>query len=314
MYFPYLYGRAEELRALRAVGAELPIRSTVVPILEPVKNDVRDLVRGLNELGTARVNVIVVVNPRQGDFSHADSRGLRGNLTEVFANHDSIVPSLIFDSRSSPRNVQTLLNNYRGKDIALIYKSPELEDDELGVLADERRIRFHVNRHDGLDPAQRALLPRTKLVSIRNAFNALDRNADYDGREFFTDGHQTFRGHSFGFGDYSITGPIYRPGGGPAHAVAIHGMFQQARTGQVWVEHFVSDDTDRDVGNVAEKFHQAAIKLVRACTARPREFGADEALAAFAADVRNNHFPGLGVSKRRQIQHHIALNHAILTD
>ena len=95
--------------------------------------------------------------------------------------------------------------------------------------------------------------------------------------------------------------------------MAIHGVFTQAETGQVWVEHFVSDDVDPDVGSVEEKFHQAAAKLaVRAVHRRRAEFGENSALEAYAADVRANHFPGLGENKRREIHHHLAINHGIL--
>ena len=42
--------------------------------------------------------------------------------------------------------------------------------------------------------------------------------------------------------------------------------------------------------------------------------GADSngALSAYASDVQANYFPGLGENKRREIHHHIALNHKIL--
>jgi hypothetical protein len=78
------------------------------------------------------------------------------------------------------------------------------------------------------------------------------------------------------------------------------------------VEHFVSDDVDPDVGSVEEKFHQAAAKLVRAASRRRPEFGQDTALAAYASDAHANHFPGLGENKRREIHHHIAINHDFL--
>jgi hypothetical protein len=89
-------------------------------------------------------------------------------------------------------------------------------------------------------------------------------------------------------------------------------VFKQSATGQIWVEHFVSDDVDRDVGSVGEKFQQAASKLVRAAARRRTEFGENGALSAYASDVQANYFPGLGESKRRQIHHHIALSHQAL--
>jgi hypothetical protein len=312
MYFPYLFARAEELRALRAVSSELPVTNTVKPILEPVKENTRELIACLTQLGQDGVGALVIMNPQQGDFRTIDSRRLRTELTDTFANFPTIIPAIIFGHGSRVREVRGFMNHYRDRDVSIVYKAPDLDDGEVRAFCAERRIRFHVNRHDGLDPAQRALLPRGKAVDIRDRFNSLDRNADYMGSEFFCDSHQSFRESAIGYGDYSITGPLYHPGGGPAHAVAIHAVYRQRRTGNVWVEHFVSDDTEIEVGTVQEKFHQAAAKLVAASTARVGDFGTNGALAAFRSDVQNNHYPGLGVSKRRQIHHQIAFNHQLL--
>jgi hypothetical protein len=312
MYFPYLFGRGSELRALRDVSDELPISTTVVPIIEPVKENTGDLMRCLSQLGSDGVRTVVVMNPREGDFREIDPRGLRADLAELFAEYACLLPGFLCGPRNRMRDVTAFWNNYPEKNLAILYRGSQLSVTELQTIIAERRVIFHINRHDGLDPTQRALLPRAKAVDILDGFNALLRNADYAGREYFTGSHLNFRANAVGYGDYSIIGPIYRPGGGPAAAVAIHAAFKHRLTGQIWVEHFVSDDVDLEVGNVAEKFHQAAAKLVRAATTRRVEFGTNRALSAYALDVQNNHYPGLGVSKRRQIHHHIALNHNIL--
>jgi hypothetical protein len=151
------------------------------------------------------------------------------------------------------------------------------------------------------------MLPTPKAVDVRDHFNKQTRNADYGAAEFFSDDHLSFEGNAVGFGDYSIVGSHFQAGGGPAHAVAIHGIYKNSETDNIWVEHFVSDDTDAAVGSVESKFLQAAGKLVDQFTERPHEFGNDAALVEFADDVEAEHFPGLGASKRRQIQHHLAL-------
>jgi hypothetical protein len=313
MYFPYLYGRGEELRALRAVSSELPIATTIKPVIEPVKENPRDLMACLNQLGQSGVGALVIVNPRQGDFKAVSPRGWRTALAEVFANFPEILPTLLYGANVRPRDVQGFLNSYPDGQLALVYKSSDIEDDEIQAFVRQNRIRFHVNRHDGLNADQRSYLPRTKAVDIKNRFNSLDRNADYLGKESFSDGHLTFQATSTGYGDYSVIGHAFHEGGGPAHAVAIHAVFRQPRTGKVWIEHFVSDDTDPDVGTVQEKYHQAATKLVDALRVRASEFGDNIALQGYRSDVERHHFSGLGVSKRRQIHHHIALNHRLLT-
>lgn len=109
-----------------------------------------------------------------------------------------------------------------------------------------------------------------------------------------------------------MIGSTFRLGGGQPSSVVIHATYKHRTTGHIWVEHFVSDDIEREVGTVEEKFHQAAAKLVAAATRRPAEFGSNDALDAYAEHVRSHHYPGLGGNKRHQIHHHIALNHQIL--
>lgn len=108
-----------------------------------------------------------------------------------------------------------------------------------------------------MSAAHRAMLPREKVVDIRDDFQRKARNSDYEGIEFFTDRHLNFQEVAVGFGDYTILGATFEAGGGPAAAVAIHGTFKE-RGGDVWVEHFVSDDIELNVGTVGEKFLQAA--------------------------------------------------------
>jgi hypothetical protein len=76
----------------------------------------------------------------------------------------------------------------------------------------------------------------------------------------------------------------------------------------------VSDDTDPDVGTVSSKYLQAAAKVDDTANKRPLEFGKSGALDGFAEDVQANHGSGLGMSKRRQISHHIELIHNWLLD
>ncbi len=312
MYFPYLFGRRFELLALRSAAAEFPLAATVAPVIEPVINNPGDLKRCVRAIGASGMRAVVILNPHQGEFHGRNPNALRQALTEEFEQHGSLLPGLLCDQRIQMRDVTTFLGNYPNRDIALLYSRPQLATNEVQGLIAEPRVRFHIALGGQMAAVQRALLPRGKAVEIHDRFNALGRNADYNGSEYFTDSHQNFRGNAIGYGDYSVIGSTYVKGGGPAHAVAIHAVFKQAGTGQLWVEHFVSDDVDPDVGSVEEKFHQAAAKLVRAAGRRRPEFGQNAALSAYAADVHENHFPGLGENKRREIHHHIATNHNIL--
>ena len=312
MYFPYLFARRSELLALRDVSAEFSLADTVVPVLEPVKSNPTDLKRCLQTLGVNGVQAIAILNPQQGDFREVDLGDFQAAIEEEFNEYPSLLPGFVCRQGVGMRQINSFLRRYANRQVSILYRGPQLTDREVFDLAAREQVRFHIDLNGQMAATQRTLIPAAKAVDIRDRFISLARNADYTGVEFFTDGHLTFRADAVGYGDYAVIGAIFREGGGPAHAVAIHATFKQPRSNQIWVEHFVSDDVEREVGSVAEKFLQAARKLVRAATRRRIEFGTNRALTAYANYVRTNTFPGLAESKRLQISHHIAVNYQIL--
>jgi hypothetical protein len=314
MYFPYLYGLRHELRALRDISADLPITNTIAPIIEPVRENPADLRRSLAALGQRRCRAIVIVNPQHGDFEHRVPAAFTAALAEDFAAHRSLLPGLICNARSDARILDAFQRRYDGSNVALLYHGPQLAIGQIQAAAANDQVAFHIVVRDQIPEAFREALPRLRTVDVRDHFNMLERNADYEGNEYFSDGHLRFRGNAAGFGDYSVIGAVYHEGGGPAHAVAIHAVFKHPESNQLWVEHFVSDDVDRDTGSTAEKFHQAARKLVRSASRRRGEFGQNAALNAYREDVEEHHFPGLGVNKQREVQHHMTINHQILSN
>jgi hypothetical protein len=311
MYHPYLFARRAELLALRDLAASRPISATISPIFEPVKTDPRDLQRCLQILGDAGIVTSVIVNPIEGDFKIPGSIApWRESLSERFNSYPNILPAFVCRPASTVQQINSFIENYDSRDVALLYWSPKITDPVLDSLAQRPEIRFHINLHDQMSATQRAILPTEKAVDVEDHFAKCVKNADYGGPEFFSDDHLNFSANAAGFGDFSVIGAKFVAGGGQAHAVAIHAVYKT--TGQtLWVEHFVSDDTDLDIGTVEGKYLQAASKLTDAVNARQEEFGQDNALAGFAADVENATFPGLAVSKRRQIYHHLALVHSL---
>lgn len=211
------------------------------------------------------------------------------------------------------QQINAFLSAYAGRDKVLLYWSPSISDSDLASLAAIGDVRYHINLLNQMSTARRAILPSEKAVDIDDHFAKSERNADYGGPEFFSDDHLTFPSDSVGFGDYSIVGAKFIAGGGLPYAIAIHGMYR-VEDDALWLEHFVSDDVDKDIGTVEGKYLQAAGKLVEAAQLRPQEFGQDAALNAFESDVNNQTFPGLAASKRRQIYHHLALVHGMISN
>lgn len=307
MYFPFVYGRRSEFLALRAMLDDRRSLEALVPVIEPVKRNSSDLARCIKEFGKAGQTLAVILNPDKHELKPKDeAKAWLNEILKVVDEHDSILPTFRCVSTTTLARVFPFLKRFAGRKVALAYSSPALTDAELKTLADDANVRFHIVLNEKMAVAQQMLLPPAKRVDIRDYFNKLDRNSDYDGAELFTDRHKTFKPSWVGFGDYAAIGSAFMPGGGKPAAVAIHAVYKH-KSNDVWIEHFVSDDTDKDVGSTDDKFLQAARKLVKAAKTRPKEFGTNFALDGYAKHVAGSHFPGLGTNKVLQIEHHICL-------
>lgn len=307
MYFPFLYGRRSELLALRAMLKDHRPLDAFVPVVEPVIRKPSDLSAALKAYGKAGRKLALIINPDKHDLKVAsEAAAWRAEVLEVLGAVPSIVPTMRCSSSTTAPEVNAFLKQFKGRAVAIAYASPSLTDAQVTTLAGNADVHFHLVLNGKMSAAQQALLPSKKRVDIRDYFNRLERNADYAGEELFTDRHRTFEPKWLGFGDYAAIGSAFTPGGGPPAAVAIHAVFKH-KSGDIWIEHFVSDDTDAAVGSVEGKFLQAANKLVVAAKARPKSFGHNFALDEYAQHVATGHFPGLGKNKELQLTHHFCL-------
>ena len=311
MYFPYLLTKQFDLLAVRGLLDATPNPTTVTPILEPVVTDSSDLRRCLELMGAAGAPLIVIMNPHQGPFRAGPFATWQKEVTNVLDQHPSLMAGFRCHQTTTLAQVHTALGRHLRNAKALLYSSPTLSLTDFAALGKDARVQYHLAL-GGVSNAHSAMLPARRLAVVTDYFNKKTRNADYVGREFYTDAHKTTTATA-GYGDYTIAGSTFVARGGPAAAVAIHLIYKNSKTGDLWIEHFVSDDVSAQVGNVNAKYLQAARKAVKAFRARPLEFGRNEALDAIENDVRTAHFPGLGKSKERQILHHMLLTDAVLT-
>lgn len=307
MYFPFVYGRRSEFLALRAMLSDHRSLDALMPVIEPVKRKNSDLARCIKEFGKSGQALAVILNPDKHELKAKDeAKAWLKEVLEVIDAHGCIVPTFRCVSSTTLAHVLSFLKRFSNREVALAYSSPSLTDADLKSLTAHASIKFHIVLNEKMATAQQKLLPSDKRVDIRDYFNKLDRNSDYDGAELFMDRYKTFSPGWAGFGDYASIGSAFTPGGGQPAAVAIHAVYKHKST-DIWIEHFVSDDTDKDVGSTEDKFLQAARKLVKAAKARPKEFGTNFALDEFANHVAASHFPGLGTNKVLQLEHHICL-------
>lgn len=174
-------------------------------------------------------------------------------------------------------------------------------------------MAYHVVLQQKISSSHLKILPQKKLVHIVDAFNKQARNADYGSAELFSDSHKNFKERGIGFGDYTVIGESFQEGGGPPGAVAIHITYRDSKKDEIWIQHFLSDEIEREAGTVESKYLEALEKLTKNHKKRPAEFGLNQAINEYFDDHGNRHFPGLGKNKERQVLHHIARIHGILT-
>jgi hypothetical protein len=314
MYLPYLYGRQSELLALRSAATQYFSSGVVVPVIEPVVAKFNAVARCLEELGKNEHQAVVIMNPYQGELKGGAGAQWKKEIDTVLAKFPSLLPGFLCRQETTAANAQTFLKKYAGRDVALLYLNSGLSDTDMKTYAATPNVRYHICLQGRMTAAHRKLLPKSKAVNILDNFNKQPRNADYSGVEHFTDSHKDFTDSGIGFGDYTVIGSEMLLGGGPPGAVAIHATYKNADNDDIWVEHFVSDETDVAAGTAESKYLEAVAKLANEHPPREHEFGLNPALEAYFADHLSGHFPGLGKNKERQIHHHIALMHDVLTE
>jgi hypothetical protein len=264
--------------------------------------------------GKASAVALILINPNLHQLKEKSAGAKFKKETEgLFDDYPSLVPAFKITSGTSLAQCQAFLKAYKGTALAIVYSSPGLTDAEIKVLALEPRIKYHVILNDKVTAEQLAQTPVPKRIFIRDNFNKQARIADYAGPELFSDQHKTFAAKGLGFGDYTVVGSVFQDSGSTPSAVAIHALYKHPATGDLWVEHFVSDQKERDVGDVASKFIQAAKKLTLASKKRAAEFGSNVALDSYASQVKASSYPGLGKNKEQQLVHHLSLTIDVLT-
>lgn len=259
MYSPYLYARSTELLCLRDLVAKGVSLNGLLPILEPINVNTRNLLTCLNVWNS---DIIVILNPYQEDFSsHNNVLTLNQNLSSVLTNKNNIISGYLIQPNTTINDINNWLNANLNRRVALLYDNPSLSNSDIQLLATNQLISYHVVLNNKMLPNQCALLPLSKLIIISDNFRKLAKNADYNGPELFTHAHQFVGQNYLGFGDYTITGQVLDLGGGQPSAVAAHLVFKNLQANTVWIRHFVSSNTQRGSSNVTAKFLDVSIKL-----------------------------------------------------
>ncbi len=308
MYYPYFRGKQNELILLRD-HAQFISRSAVIPIIEPVKQNFKPVIRCLNSLIECEAEFVFIINPKCGELV-----GKTDVLLDVFREHDllsykKMTLGYIVDESSNLSGLELFSKSHPNSNIALIHYG-YLNSIELNKLTSRLgNITKHVfmEDHAKLRYRRRFKKENNDKVLIRDSF-IKRANREYPASELFSELHITYEEdeNCDGFGDFLIAGEEFSESGGPAYAVAIHLTYIDGDAdNDMYIKHYVSDrkSTPTDPGG---KFLEALEKLYEDTKINTKIYKSN-AIGEFIKHYDNKHFPGLGVVKKLSMQHHVEL-------
>lgn len=300
MYFPYLRGRQFELLAIRELMKANKLSENVIPIIEPVKFT-STLSSTIETFKNTNNKLAIISNPEVGDCFSELSLDEKKDKVDAFqdvSKISNVIWAYLMNSRISSHIKSKIENKEFNNEIMAICLNEDNVVDYLETF-DIFKPNYSVIPYD---PAFRDI--RDNRVQIADRFKKKKRNSEYDtdGDEPFSKDHLYYREDNYiGFSDYSIIGNEYSDSGFAPYAVAIHIVF--FKDNALRIKHFVSDSND-DVSDPANKFHEAVGKLV--------EWNKIEQLnpigiQQFEEYYKTGAYPGLGVAKKLSIMHHLEI-------
>lgn len=311
MYHPYLRGKQNELILLRE-NAKLLTASSMIPIIEPVKNNSAPLNKAIESLKEENTEFILVVNPKHGDYKSNPLPIFENTINTILNDYKNFSIAYIVDAESSLLDVKDFIDENRDKSITLIHNGfPKAR--ELAELIEEFK---NIKKHIFMDTQSGKLYQRQfkkngiSRILMRDGFKK-NRNKDYPDNELFSELHLTYEDEGMdGFGDFLTVGDDYSESGGPAYAIAIHLTYLEEDE-IMYIRHFISDRVNTPT-DPAGKFLEALKKLIDAVEEEGSLIFKSKAYYQFKTFYDEAHFPGLGYVKKLSMQHHLELMSAFL--
>ncbi len=309
MYLPFLRGKLYELKAIKEFieeGYGKEYGRHIMPILEPVKKDLRPLLSCLEAMGQAKMPFAVVLNSRTGDFQRAtfDIPTLLAKVQDV-----QWAPAFEVNSNANVDAIETTIGEYGLKDVMLVFFTiVELEDDKIKRLVSNDAVKYiaALNLTQRISVIEDLLELGKELISIEDCFpektpnNAYRDNID----EAFSDTFSYYKSRLglFGFSDFTALARNFREGGVLPQVVAIHMTYQKSAR-VIYVHHFLSDSRNGS-NNIREEFREANEKIPPFYEDKPKTLAVDQILSLS--------YPGLGAIKKYSIKNHFELMNRIL--
>ncbi|MCQ2074721.1 MAG: sce7725 family protein [Bacteroidaceae bacterium] len=316
MYYPYLRGKQFELLALREFSGQYVNNDRIIPIIEPVKEQVKGLNQTVKALIDNGMKFAVVLNPKEGDFKHPNvDNDILDSIGCLADDRSHWIPAYIYKN-----NAQRLLEHAESKDLSrlmIIFPSgADVNDDALMDFLSNDRISYIVYGNLGNNRSARCrMLNLGKLlISLEDRFNDRPRNADYQEQvdEIFSEDFAFYEYDGLaGFADYTPLPKDFVEGGMLPYAIAIHLTYRKSED-QIFVHHFVSEH-NFDQSDICGKFHEAAQQI--GPFYEENELYHTSAVDEFIMkSTSDDGYPGLGYIKKLSIKNHLELIYHIIPE
>lgn len=306
MYFPYLRGKLNEQLAVLETNPNIYSSQKVIPIFEPCTIASGSISR-YKKMCDKNIPFILIVNPKvQSSPSYSDVVNvIQNNL----ATHNNFHIGFIVNTDTTQTQIQNFMAIFPNLSKVFIHQGEYSNPNFFLTL--NTSILYHVFKDGRVGRAYiNTIGDPAKNISLKDGFNRLSKNADYNGPEFFCDLHVNYTTLGFcGFSDYQTVSDFFAENGGAAHAVAIHLTYQNNNS--IEVAHFVSD-IRQGVANPGGKFLEALNHLINDVTINPRKYINSTGIQDFRQLHIDQHYPNLGPVKKSSIKHHLELIASII--
>ncbi len=315
MYYPLLRGKQFELLAVRETMGEVVSANNVLPLIEPVNSNFRDILLLAKELETKKLGFILIVNPQTGDLAYSTEK-VNNLVSELNQVNNHIRFAYWISGDTSEDSVSKFLNSYSNHLTYLVHASTSINTEKINrILKLNKNFQLNFFIKNKTSSTYETTLSGFKKAIIEDCFKKLSRNADYPSDEFFSKTVFDYlqRGYN-GFGDFSIVGNSYSKGGGQAITAAIHLTYENTVTQQeIRVRHFLSGDRT-EPEDASTLISEALPKLVKFIKENKNKFSFSHACQEFISIHDAGVLTNLGKIKKISIKHHMELMNHLLDE
>lgn len=309
MYLPFLRGKLYELKAIKEYideGYGKENGRHIMPIIEPVKKDMRPLMSCVEAMGKVKMPFAMVMNSQMGDFQR-----LSFDIPSFLTGVEGVewTPAFEVNGNANIEVIESSILQFGFKKVMLVFfTNVDLDDARIRGLVNNENVDFIAAINLIQRPPIIAGLKDTgkQIITIEDCFPEKTPNNAYRDvpDEFFSDTFSYYKSlfGLFGFSDFTALARNFREGGVLPQVVAIHMTYRKSDK-VVNVHHFLSDSRNGS-NNIREEFREANVKIP--------PFYEDKPSTLAVRQISGIGYPGLGAIKKFSVKNHFELMSRIL--